>query len=609
MAEFVLCRFKVQHHFSIQLLYSKTSRVTIVVMLPIYQTRQIVTKMLWALCFLLPFHIDAAPSSEPTLEFLFPVDNNTKLVDVQNNPNWHESTDGWIKEKFTEYDFWLGETPKVAWLRVNPTRWPTTENGPYLIELASSGVSRADLYFRIDGDWQSLNSDFLLQNAHQDNLKRELILSRFIAFEVNEKWQSAPIYLKVMATHKLHLQVNIAATNKHLSDNLMTEAFFFFCYGILFVMALYNLVIGRYLQDKLYYFYSLAILSTLLYQVFAHGHSRLFVYFNWDQVNHLLNFLVMLSALTASIFLFYFANFKQFTPKLAKYFKVFLYFIGVATLLTLFVSTNAALNIVLISAGSTPMLAMLAALWAWYRGSKTAGVFVLAWSFYILGGFLWLLYWTGIVSLTNWVELPLVAGAALESILLSLALGYRIQLMQKQGHSLKKSETYYKKISALDPMTKLANRRAYDQYLGNLLTDEITFSLVLFDIDHFKSYNDSYGHLAGDKVIIQLGEVLQEAIREDDMAARIGGEEFALVIINKRVSTARNIAERIRIIFSKTAFSFDEQKIYCTVSIGITIVEKNDNIERLVERADQALYRAKEKGRNQTQMSVQTLDS
>jgi two-component system, sensor histidine kinase LadS len=569
---------------------------------------QIMTAMLCALCLLLPLHTEAKTETQQKqdspLEFLFPVNPLNQLNDVQTRTNWHTSNDGWIKEKLTQYDFWLGNTPKVAWLKINPNHRIADHQGSYLIELASSGLSRAQLFYQINGVWHSLNSDQALQKAHQGQLEPGIIFGRFITFEINQKWQASELYIRVEATHKLHLQVNIAPTSQHLADNLTTEAFFFFCYGILFVMALYNLVIGRYLRDKLYYFYSLVILVTLIYQIFAHGHGRLISHFNWDQVNYILNFCAMLSAFTALVFLYYFANFKQFTPKLAYYFRLTLIFFGAATLMTLLVSTNAGLNIALLVAGPAPIIVMLATLWAWYRGSKTAGVFVFAWSFYILGGFLWVLYWMGLVTLSHWVELPLVAGAALESILLSLALGYRIQLMQEQRHTLKKSEKYYKEISALDPMTKLANRRAFDQQLDILLNENVSFSLVLFDIDYFKTYNDSHGHLAGDKVIKKLGEILQQAIRSDDMAARIGGEEFALIISNQNINTTRSIAERIRIIFSETAFCFDQQEVYSSVSVGITMVKKNDTAESLIERADKALYRAKDKGRNQTQISV-----
>jgi two-component system, sensor histidine kinase LadS len=564
---------------------------------------------LFFICFAPIVGAAANPDTRVSLEYLFPVDADRQLNDVQSNTNWRESKDGWIKEDFSNINFWFGETPKIAWLKVDLSNMSASDASKYLIELASSGLSHADIYFQMDGEWTSLNSDELMRNHHQGLRHQGLIVSRFITFSVNEQWNLSAIYLRTVATHKFQLQVNLVSKEQHAIDAMITQAFFFFCYGILFVMAVYNLVIGRYLQNKLYYFYSLTISVTLLYQVFAHGHGRFFGYFNWDQVNQVLNFLAMSSAWTALIFLFYFVNLKQYAPKLAKYFQAVLIAFGFATLITFFLPANAGLNIALITAGPTPIFAMTAALWAWYRGSKSAAIFMFAWAFYILGGVLWVFYWMGAMSLNNSVEYPLVAGAALESILLSLALGYRIQLMQEKGASLKKSEKYYRKISALDPMTKLANRRAFDKHIKSLLREKIAFNLVLLDIDHFKTFNDSHGHLAGDLVIKSLAEILKAAIRSEDMAARVGGEEFALVIRHDNIITARNIAERMRIRFSETPFTFDEQTLYSSVSVGIAVVETSDTLESIVERADKALYRAKDKGRNQTQMSVSAVAS
>lgn len=571
--------------------------------------RQFITLLLLSLLMAISNQSSAAVPVEKSIDYLFPVSPETTLTDIQENNNWQSSQDGWIKEHYSQYTFWFGETPKVAWLKIDSTQWATNDNNPYLIELASSGLSRAKLYFYLDGRWQTLDSETLLKDAQDSNAALELYRSRFITFEVNEKWRTMPLYLKVSSPAKFHLQVNIVDKNTLVAEKLKTEAFFFFCYGILFVMIFYNLIIGRYLQDTLYYIYSLVILSTLIYQFFAHGHGKLFGYLDWDQVNHALNFLAMISAWTALIFIYRFLNFKTYMPRFAKYFKIFLVTFGLLALLTLVLPTNAGINIALICAGPAPLLVMSVALWSWHRGSRLAGVYVFAWSFYILGGLLWGLYWLGIVPLSNLVEFPLVAGAALESILLSLALGLRIQLIKRQSKILSKSEKYYKEISALDPMTGLANRRAFDQEMDKLINEGGNLNLVLLDIDHFKNYNDSYGHLAGDKVIKKLSAILQEAVREEDMAARIGGEEFALILRNEKVEMARNIAERIRLLFSQTPFYFSGQNIHCTVSIGIAILELGESAIDIIERADKALYRAKDKGRNQTQMSVKVIAS
>lgn len=556
----------------------------------------------------LPFHATANTSNEFIIEYLKPTAEKLSLTDIQKTSEWKTSNDGWIAEHMSEFTFWFGDNPKVVWVKLtqNPTATNVIEAPS--VELASSGVSRAKLFFKT-GQWQQLDSDQLAARAELGEVSKHFMPSRHLTFNLDRNWTNSPIYIRVEATHKFHLQINIAERNLLLSENLKTETFFFFCYGILFVMAFYNLVIGRYLQDKLYYFYSFTIVITLIYQFFAHGHARLFGHFNWDYVNHGLNFFAMMSAWTAMVFLYYFVNARHYAPRFAKFYRSFLSFFAVSGTLTLVLPTNTSLNIALLIAGPTPLFAMVFALWVWRRGSKAAGIFILAWSFYIFGGFLWVLYWMGLVSLNLSVELPLLVGASLESILLSLALGYRIQLMRKQRSELKQSESYYKTISALDPLTQLANRRAFDKHLDDLNADNQTFSLVLLDIDHFKSFNDNYGHQAGDKVIQSLGEILQHTVRDNDLAARIGGEEFALIILNDNVEVSRTIAERIRVRFAETPYKVNNEVVYCTVSVGIAIIEEGETNEALIKRTDEALYRAKDKGRDQVQISVTALAS
>lgn len=532
-----------------------------------------------------------------TLSYQFPVADSTRFPEIRDSNQWQVSESGWIREHLFSNGFWFGDLPKVAWLKVSFVEPYNDRTAPLWLELASSGVSRASLYYQLpNGIWRSINSDAVYQPNSQYAPKR------FISFPLLRELKQQPIYVRVEATNRLHLQVNVQQNAEFQRSSMQTDIIFAIGYGILLVMALYNLIIGRFLNDKLYYLYSGAIIATLMYQFFAHGHARLFGEFNWDIINSVLNILAMLSAFLATVFLYYFINFSQYAPKLARYFKTFLYLFGFATLLTFVLPSNLSLNIALLIAGPTPLIAMTLAIIAWYYGSTSAKIFVFAWSFYIIGGFLWVLYWLGLVTLNLAVELPLLVGAALESVLLSLAMGYRIKLLQEQSDQLQESESHYKKISMTDGLTRLANRRAFDDQLEKLHAKNIHYSLVLLDIDHFKQFNDAHGHPAGDKVIRQLADILTDTVRENDLAARIGGEEFALVIHNDDVKVAYNIAERIRVAFSKTSFDINGQSVKCTVSIGVSSAqEEPQNI--ILERTDQALYRSKKLGRDQTQIA------
>ena len=123
---------------------------------------------------------------------------------------------------------------------------------------------------------------------------------------------------------------------------------------------------------------------------------------------------------------------------------------------------------------------------------------------------------------------------------------------------------------------------------------------MMLDIDHFKRVNDTYGHQAGDKVIKMLAALIKRCVRETDLAGRYGGEEFAIILTDSTLENATRVAERIRGLAELLEVEHDGQTITFTVSLGLAQFEQSlDSPMVWLEQADQALYRAKESGRNQ----------
>jgi two-component system, cell cycle response regulator len=155
-----------------------------------------------------------------------------------------------------------------------------------------------------------------------------------------------------------------------------------------------------------------------------------------------------------------------------------------------------------------------------------------------------------------------------------------------------------------DGLTKLFNKR----YLMDRLDSELKFaqrhqtalSLLLLDLDHFKKVNDTHGHLAGDNVLAMVSAALAKAVRNEDVVARYGGEEIAVVLRAIGIDAAVHTAERLRKVVETTIVPFDTCEIKCTCSIGVAGYPTTpaQTIEELVEAADKALYRAKHAGRN-----------
>ena len=153
-----------------------------------------------------------------------------------------------------------------------------------------------------------------------------------------------------------------------------------------------------------------------------------------------------------------------------------------------------------------------------------------------------------------------------------------------------------------DALTGLPNRRAFDDELHHRLAEwqrkKNTFCLLMIDIDRFKALNDHHGHPAGDQTLRSVAEVLENTLREMDLAARVGGEEFAAILPSTSLPDGCRAAERVRTAVASHWFRFENTDLQVTVSLGLAAVDAGDDSAALIKRADEALYAAKRAGRN-----------
>lgn len=158
--------------------------------------------------------------------------------------------------------------------------------------------------------------------------------------------------------------------------------------------------------------------------------------------------------------------------------------------------------------------------------------------------------------------------------------------------------------SLIDSLTGIHNRLAYERHIKKELqrykrSEELYFSMLLIDIDDFKSVNDRYGHLAGDRCLQELAKLLNPNLRGTDFFARYGGEEFVVILPETDEEGMFIVADKLRKCIENAKFSYRGQRLSLTISIGCTILKSSDNDVRTVfSRADTALYRAKASGRN-----------
>ena len=153
-----------------------------------------------------------------------------------------------------------------------------------------------------------------------------------------------------------------------------------------------------------------------------------------------------------------------------------------------------------------------------------------------------------------------------------------------------------------DALTNLPNRRAFDEELKRRMAEwrrhQVPLSVLIMDIDRFKRLNDAYGHPAGDVVLAGVAEALQKTMRESDIVARIGGEELAVILPSSNAVEARRAAVRARVAVEQTQHSYEGQLLQVTISVGVAQLSADESQESLLRRADEAMYVAKEAGRN-----------
>jgi diguanylate cyclase (GGDEF)-like protein len=183
----------------------------------------------------------------------------------------------------------------------------------------------------------------------------------------------------------------------------------------------------------------------------------------------------------------------------------------------------------------------------------------------------------------------------------------RVNVHQKLAHTIRQLEASQRALAeqaATDPLTGLKNRRAFfessEKFFAQTRRYETDLSVILLDIDHFKRINDTYGHHGGDEALVALAKVLANLTRAEDTIARLGGEEFAILLpAANRLGTAV-LAERIRAAVERHRFALADREVHMTVSIGIASygADGRDNVDQLLNAADRRLYLAKSGGRN-----------
>ena len=197
---------------------------------------------------------------------------------------------------------------------------------------------------------------------------------------------------------------------------------------------------------------------------------------------------------------------------------------------------------------------------------------------------------------------PLVAAKKLISA--NRKLHDELQEARSEIHKHREEAMSFMKESLTDMLTVMPNRRGLDRELNRVFSarrrDGSIFSVLIFDIDHFKRINDRYGHMVGDQVLKSFARCIESTLRESDFVARFGGEEFVAILPGTIQDDAFRAAERTRLAVANSRFKVGELELRITTSIGVREVAVGETATELLEQSDQALYAAKNSGRNRS---------
>ena len=152
-------------------------------------------------------------------------------------------------------------------------------------------------------------------------------------------------------------------------------------------------------------------------------------------------------------------------------------------------------------------------------------------------------------------------------------------------------------LAKTDALTKASNRVACDMSIYQMCANHHGFSLIMIDIDNFKQINDTYGHLTGDKVIVKIVEIIRANVRQDDIVARWGGDEFIIILPFASLDRAIEISKRIKRHLSTIEYCNASSQV--TASLGVTVFTEGDDLNSIINRVDLLLYQAKHRGKNE----------
>ncbi|MDO9693851.1 MAG: diguanylate cyclase [Candidatus Latescibacteria bacterium] len=534
----------------------------------------------------------------------------------------------------------FGYTDRERWLAFRIA--PEGENGhEALLAISYPLLDEIELYTVVAGLPVSVG-----RAGDREPFARRPLVHRHFLFPLAPPAAEPTVYLlRVRTSSSLQVPLSLWDANPYFRAETDRYAFYGFFYGAMVLVVLYNAFLFAVLRERVHLAFVAHTGSFLGLMAGLQGLGYQYLWPNWPWLQEKAP-AVFVAAATGSAFVFAhdLLGLRERSPRCSRLFRAGMY-AGAACLAAACLLPYAqAMRPVLVTAVLGAGVIAWGGLRQWRDGGRSARWFIAAWLTFLLGTFLMITSKFGLLPRTFITENGPLFGLAAEAALLSLALAGRyrehktarraaqaeVLRMQQEANRVLKQEVQLRTAEMQNMMRLLAqaneeseqrnhtdgltgsyNRRAFDDRLdlefGRALRESKPVAMLMVDIDHFKNFNDTYGHLVGDECLEAVAMTIEHAARRTtDFVARYGGEEFAVIIPDATPDRLAGFGERVRQAVADMEFLVEGRRVPVTVSVGggALTPAPSDAPEELIRLADGALYRAKHAGRNRVETEV-----
>ncbi|MEA3455657.1 MAG: diguanylate cyclase [Campylobacterota bacterium] len=489
----------------------------------------------------------------------------------------------------------FGFTDNIFWIKVSSKNYSSSPK-VQILEFNHPSLDTIDIYELEDqhlllkkelGDHRVYDKSTFMPNPNY----------KFVVSPEEEK----VFFIKVISTGTLNIGTSIQDIDSYNLSSSSQIKWLSFYFGALFIMLMYNAILYLIVKNKSFLYYVLFHVSYILFAMSLSGISFELFWPNTPKINnYILPITMPLTGAFALLFAIYFLEIKIANYRLYK----FLYALAVISFaistLVLIAGYSIAIQVgSLLTFFIAAILFFVGLYLVIYKKSINALFYLIAWSFFSIGVIISHLSNIGLVPSILLTNFSSQIGSFFEVLLLSIGLAYYYNRLQKEHTRLTLTNDKLLALSQTDMLTGLYNRRFFYDNVTAILPSEHSlendFYLFMLDLDHFKKVNDTYGHNVGDQVLVSFADIIRNILRDEDIFARFGGEEFVLFFSSTDKKSVIEIAERINTAVRNATFDF-APGLKITVSIGIS--HNTLELNKLLGKADKALYKAKETGRD-----------